>query len=106
MPHRISRRAIACALFATTAVSGLIAQPASAQVYQPQKYRQPDANGVDVTWGDFLMNFVEGSIGSGEAKLDLVRNAQYRPGAYDSNNNNLSWDRIWFSHGSTSNIVN
>src|SRR5260221_9089516 len=103
MTHRISRRAIACALFATTAVSGLIAQPAVAQVYQPQKFRQLDGNGVDVTWGDYVMSFVEGSIGSGEAKFELVRNAQYRSGSYDNNSNNLSWDRIWFSHSSTSN---
>src|SRR6059058_5723691 len=98
MKNRFSRRAVARALLVTTAMCGLAAQPARAQQYQPQKFRQLDANGVDLTWGDYVMNFVEGSIGSGEGKLELVRNAPYRAGAYDSNSNNLNWDRIWLGY--------
>ena len=97
MTNRLSRGAITCALFATTSIVGLVSEPARAQQAQPQKFRQLDANGVDLTWGDFVMNFTEGSIGSGESQLALVRNAQWRDGAYDANSNNLNWDRIWLS---------
>src|ERR1041384_1685185 len=97
MTNRISRRAMACALFAGTAVCGLTAQPAQAQQATPQKFRNVDANGVGLTWGDFVMNFTEGSIGSGDARLALVRMAPWRDGAYDANSNNLDWDRIWLS---------
>src|SRR5207253_8537008 len=97
MTNRISRRAIACALFASTALCGLTAQPAHAQQAQAQKFRALDANGVDLTWGDFVMDFVEGSIGSGDSELALVRNAPWRDGVYDANSNNLNWDRIWLS---------
>ena len=47
----------AFALLATSAL--IVPSLAQAQVYQAQKYRAVDANGVDVTWGDFVMNFVE-----------------------------------------------
>ena len=54
--------ALSCALLASTALTA----PALAQT--AQQFRQPDANGVDVTHGDYLMNFVEGSIGSGDSE--------------------------------------
>jgi len=106
MTNRISRRAIACALYATTAYCGMTAQPAQAQVFQPQKFRQLDSNGVDVTWGDYVTNFVEGSIGSGQAKLELIRNAQWRGGPTDTSSNNLNWDRIFLTQGTGSIDIN
>ena len=60
-------RAIACALLAGTAYCGLTAQPAAAQT--AREHRALDSNGVDLTHGDFVLSFVEGSIGSGEAQL-------------------------------------
>src|ERR1700755_3090411 len=60
-------RALACALLAGTALAGLAAAPAHAQA--GKLHRAPDANGVDLTWGDYVMRFKEGSIGSGEAEL-------------------------------------
>lgn len=36
-------------------------------------FRQFDDNGVDVTHGDFLLDFEEASIGSGDARLALTR---------------------------------
>src|SRR3954471_23074858 len=72
-------RTLACALLAGTALCGLAASPASAQT--GKAHRAPDANGVDLTWGDYVMRFKEASIGSGEAELALVRtgvwNASY-----------------------------
>jgi RHS repeat-associated protein len=60
-----------CALLAGTAFCGLTAQPAAAQT--PREHRALDSNGVDLTHGDFVMAFVEGSIGSGDGELALVR---------------------------------
>ena len=62
-------RALACALLATTA---LAAAPAAAQTVTPV-FRNLDSNGVDLAQGDFLKSFAEGSIGSGEAQLALLR---------------------------------
>ncbi len=66
-------RGLACALLAGTALCGLAAEPAAAQT--PPAYRNFDSNGVDLVRGDYLLSFVEGSIGSGEAELALVRTA-------------------------------
>ena len=63
-------RALACALLATTAYCGLAA-PAAAQT--ARQHRALDSNGVDLTHGDFVMAFAEGSIGSGDGELALVR---------------------------------
>jgi hypothetical protein len=57
------------ALFATSA----LASPAVAQSTTQPAFRQPDANGVDLTRGDFVLNFIEASIGSGDAALTLAR---------------------------------
>jgi len=62
-------RALACALLGTTA---LAAAPAAAQNVTPV-FRNLDGNGVDLAQGDFLKSFAEGSIGSGEAELALLR---------------------------------
>ncbi|HEX6375760.1 MAG TPA: RHS repeat domain-containing protein, partial [Allosphingosinicella sp.] len=59
------------ALLATTATCGLTAQPAQAQT--ARQHRALDANGVDLVHGDFVMAFAEGSIGSGDGELALVR---------------------------------
>ncbi|HEX9966022.1 MAG TPA: hypothetical protein VGB04_13685, partial [Allosphingosinicella sp.] len=64
-------RALACALLTGTAFCGLAESPAAAQT--PREHRALDSNGVDLTHGDFVMAFVEGSIGSGEGELALVR---------------------------------
>jgi len=58
------------AIIGTTA---LTAFPAEGQVTQNPLYRHWDENGYDVAQGDFRFNLEEGSIGSGRAKLDLVR---------------------------------
>src|SRR4051812_13209205 len=71
--NRTSLRAatLACTLLASTALAGF-ASPAEAQSSAPT-FRSLDANGVDLTRGDFLTSFPEGSIGSGEAELALLR---------------------------------
>lgn len=72
-------RRVALAL-STSLVSGLAA-PALAQA---PEYRNLDANGVDLTKGDFVMSFKEGSIGSGPAELALVRrNVTHKPTQWD-----------------------
>jgi RHS repeat-associated protein len=63
--HRAA--ALSCALLASTC----LVAPAMAQT--TQAYRQIDDNGVDLTHGDFVMSFREGSIGSGKAELALIR---------------------------------
>ncbi|HEY0629052.1 MAG TPA: hypothetical protein VGD23_06960, partial [Sphingomicrobium sp.] len=86
--------ALACALLASTA----LATPAVAQVVPPL-HRHLDANGVDVTQGDFVMAFVEGSIGSGEDELKLVRTGSWWGAPW--NNNQHSWDGIELNQSSS-----
>jgi RHS repeat-associated protein len=88
-------RLFAAALLATTAAAGLTASPARAQA--AHTYRQLDANGVDLTWGDFLASFTEGSIGSGEAELALVRTGVWVAGTFPGNGH--QWDHIQFTQG-------
>jgi RHS repeat-associated protein len=85
-------KALACALLGGTALCGLSA-PASAQ--SSPTFRNLDSNGVDLVRGDFLTSFVEGSIGSGEAELALLRMV----GATGSNGTTGSsqWDHIFFN---------
>ncbi len=78
--------ALACALMTSTA---LCTQPALAQ--SAREHRSLDENGVDLTHGDFVMSITEGSIGSGEAELALVRT-----GAWSSGYNGHQWDNISF----------
>jgi RHS repeat-associated protein len=40
---------------------------------QRPEFRHLDANGVDMVEGDFVTSFVEGSIGSGDGRLELLR---------------------------------
>ena len=54
------------------AIVGVIAQAAPAYAQSPM-YRNLDANGVDLTLGDYVMAFKEGSIGSGDGELALLR---------------------------------
>ena len=81
--------ALSCALLTSTCLtpSAALAQTSTAQIH-----RAPDANGVDLTHGDFLLNMVEGSIGSGEAELALVRTGMSNPAA--SQNQSHSWDQL------------
>ncbi|HEX8644636.1 MAG TPA: RHS repeat-associated core domain-containing protein [Allosphingosinicella sp.] len=67
----IRARALSCALLGGTALCGLASAPAAAQT--SPTFRNLDANGVDLVRGDFLTGFPEGSIGSGEAELALLR---------------------------------
>jgi RHS repeat-associated protein len=69
MTTRISRRAIACALLATTALG----TPALAQSVSSPTFRQTDENSVDLVRGDVVTSLTEGSIGSGETALTLLR---------------------------------
>jgi hypothetical protein len=68
-----SRAALSCALLATTAFCGLAAAPAAAQAQAAPAARNLDPNGVDLTRGDYAFRFVEGTIGSGDGALSLVR---------------------------------
>jgi predicted carbohydrate-binding protein with CBM5 and CBM33 domain len=70
MTTRISRRAIACALLATTALG----TPALAQSVSSPTFRQTDENSVDLVRGDVVTSLTEGSIGSGETALTLLEN--------------------------------
>ncbi len=85
-------KALACALLTGTALSGLAAAPAAAQT--SPTYRNLDSNGVDLVKGDFLTSFAEGSIGSGQAELALLRML----GATGSNGTpgSSQWDHILF----------
>lgn len=56
-----------CALLTSTFLSA----PAIAQT--APEFRQADGNGVDLVQGDFIARFTEGSIGSGQAALELMR---------------------------------
>jgi RHS repeat-associated protein len=81
--------ALSCALLASSALT----VPAMAQT--PRSHRTLDANGVDLTHGDFVAAIPEGAIGSGEAQLDLVRTGTSAPGGaglLDSNGH--QWDRM------------
>jgi len=93
-------RTLACALLAGTAYGGLAARPAAAQT--AREHRALDSNGVDLTWGDYLMRFTEGSIGSGEAELALVRTGVFTPAA----SNGHEWDGVILIHNSASGPVN
>ena len=83
-------RALSCALLAGTAFCGLAAAPAAAQTNPT--FRNLDANGVDLVRGDFITSFPEGSIGSGDAELALLRML----GATGTNGTNGSsqWDHM------------
>jgi RHS repeat-associated protein len=75
MTTSLRARTLTCALLTSTAICGLAAAPAQAQTQTAQQHRALDANGVDLTHGDFVLSFVEGSIGSGDAELALIRTA-------------------------------
>jgi len=62
--------ALSCALLASTCLT----TPAMAQSGALPRFNQTDANGVDLYTGDFFFSLVEGTIGSGEGALSLVRN--------------------------------
>lgn len=81
--------ALSCALLASTSLTA----PAEAQT--PRQYRFQDVNGVDLTWGDFTASVTEGSIGSGESELSLVRQGVWVGGAFDTNGH--QWDGIYFN---------
>jgi len=85
MTNRFPRRALACTLLATTC----LASPAVAQTVTSPTFRQVDANGVDLVQGDLVTSFTEGSIGSGEGELKLLR----RLGS-GSSGGNSPWDNI------------
>ncbi|HEX8124179.1 MAG TPA: hypothetical protein VF548_01190, partial [Allosphingosinicella sp.] len=101
----VRAKALACALLAGTALCA-IAAPASAQT--PREHRALDSNGVDLTHGDFVMAFVEGSIGSGEAELALVRSRiGSGNGSAHVSSGGHQWDGIYLTRtvGSSGTIV-
>ena len=68
----------------------LLASAASAQLTGPA-FRNLDSNGVDLTQGDYVLNFVEGSIGSGIDQLTLVRtNTSGRGSQWDNILNDIT----------------
>ena len=79
-------RTLACALLATTA----LASPALAQSSGQPAYRNFDTNGVDLVRGDFVLSFLEGSIGSDDAALPLIRRTGSAAGGPSQ------WDGITF----------
>jgi len=88
-------RAFACTLLAGTFYSVVAAAPAAAQAPTAPTFRNLDGNGVDLARGDFLTSFPEGSVGSGEAELALLRMV----GAIGTNGTTGSsqWDHMLFS---------
>jgi len=61
--------ALACALMTTTALTA----PAFGQSAAPPRFQEIDANGVDLISGRFVFEMVEGSIGSGDGAVSLMR---------------------------------
>jgi RHS repeat-associated protein len=95
--RRRFRARFALLSLSTILCSGLAA-PAFAQ--SSPSFRNLDSNGVDLTIGDFVMAFEEGSIGSDDAKLALMRQNN---GKYPS-----QWDGYSFSltvSGSNTTVV-
>ncbi|MET1112020.1 MAG: hypothetical protein ABWX67_10895, partial [Allosphingosinicella sp.] len=94
-------RTLACALLAGTFYGAVAAT--SAQAQGAPTFRTLDGNGVDLVKGDFLTSFPEGSIGSGEAELVLLRMV----GAIGGNGTRATsqWDHILFSVTSTAAYV-
>ncbi|WP_162806480.1 RHS repeat-associated core domain-containing protein [Sphingosinicella terrae] len=86
--------AIGCALLASTS----LVAPAMAQTSFRPAYRTLDANGVDLTHGDFVLSFVEGRIGSGGGELALVRQLA-------SGNATSIWDNIRLEAFSTGSVL-
>lgn len=82
------RAAAICALLTST----FLCAPAMAQ--NPE-FRNLDENGVDLTAGDFVTSFVEGSIGSGEGKLELLR--MLGSGSTNGTVGSSQWDGILFN---------
>lgn len=80
--------ALSCALLTSTCLTA----PAIAQ--SEPAYRNLDANGVDLTHGDYRVTFTEASLGSGETELALIRAA----GGQESF---TTWDRLRFRRVST-----
>lgn len=75
-------------LVATSILASGVAAPALGQ-----DYRNLDENGVDLVRGDLLFSFKEGSIGSGEAELALVRQTGH--------SESTQWDAITFLKAGT-----
>lgn len=80
------RAAAFCALLTSTFLSA----PAMAQT--APEFRQADQNGVDLVQGDFLTSFAEGSIGSGQAALELLRVVGNT--SFNGTNGMSQWDHI------------
>jgi len=72
-------KALACTFLGTTA----LALSAQAQAAYPL-YRNWDENGYDLVQGDMRFTFEEASIGSGKARLALIRN--------DTSTSPMQWD--------------
>ncbi len=75
-----------------------LAAPALAQ--NAPTFRNLDANGVDLTKGDFLSGFVEGTIGSGDGELVLQR--VIRSSGISGLIGNSQWDNILLNYVSGS----
>ncbi|MES1975113.1 MAG: hypothetical protein V4472_21860 [Pseudomonadota bacterium] len=67
--RRVRARRVLLSL--TTILCSGVAVPVLAQT--APLYRNLDANNVDLTLGDYVMAFREGSIGSGDGELPLIR---------------------------------
>ena len=79
MGTSLRAKALACTFLA----GALFGTPAVGQTSGPL-YRNFDGNGVDVVRGDYLLSFVEGSIGSGAGRLALERRVgQSGPSQWD-----------------------
>ena len=86
-------------LCVTTILCTGLAAPAMGQT--ARQYRNLDANGVDLTHGDYMVGVSEGSIGTGDGEIELIRrrmgdgsgSAQYGRGPHQ-------WDGIFLQHNS------
>lgn len=81
--------ALSCALLASTALV------APAQAQSLPRFNQVDGNGVDLVSGDYFFSMVEGSIGSGDGALTLVRNWAGSVGGWTDN-----WSGTIYQSGS------
>ena len=91
-----NRKRLAGLCLTTILCTGLAA-PVAAQT--ARQYRNLDANGVDLTHGDYMVGISEGSIGAGDGEIGLIRrrmgdgsgSGQYGFGPHQ-------WDGIFLQH--------
>ncbi|MGQ0558861.1 MAG: hypothetical protein ACT4OE_04645 [Sphingosinicella sp.] len=69
MASILPRAGLACALLAAIGTG----TPARAQTAPPPRFQAVDANGVDLVSGRFVLRLNEGSIGTGDGEVSILR---------------------------------